>query len=187
MGRSIPRDVRDMVHITKENNNLHNPQTKETLMKKLRKLFTSKKVWYIVLVLALGAAGWQTVKRFMELQNLKGIGMATVSRLESVGRTLGVPKTTLDAQRLKYLDDQLNQCVTLVSQDEITVTEAMRRYKKLFKRSDPTGLYDVLGMELAKKLDRVTGKTWFGLPTSNQLYYSVARTILSKKSNVSKH
>ena len=174
MARGPPREV---VKILRESRDadLTDPASKSSFKQKLKRLARSKKTWYTLITLALGAAGWVVVRKYMDLKNLKGLGKVTTGLLESAGKKLNIAPTPFGANRLQFLERKQEHLVDLVLQGKLDHETAVRDYMKLFKPSDPEDLWKSLGADFAIKLDRAT--TASSLPYIELWPYLVKRTI----------
>lgn len=151
--RGPPREVAKILQEVRKAD-LSDPATKSSLRQKLMRLARTKKAWYTLIVtLAMGATGLVVVKKYAELENLKGVGEATVSLLESAGEKLGITHSLFKEGRLAYLERQQGRYLKMAVQGKMDPTEAVEQYVNLFNQNDPWGLWMTMGHSLASKIE----------------------------------
>ena len=155
MPRSPPHEVTEIIQDSK-NVDVNDATSKAKLTKKIDRLSRSKKIWYTLLTLALGAAGWSLVKTYMDLKHLQGVGKVTVARLEHLGKKLGIQTPWFGANRMTYLEHEKKRLIALTVRGNIDSAAAVRQYLRLFKKSDPEDLWLTFGADFVFKLDRAT-------------------------------
>lgn len=127
MPTPVPRIVKTLAH----------EKDPQNAKKTLRKIVGSKKTWTVLLMLALGGAGWFVARRYMTAARLSGIGKSTVDKLKTQGALLHIPRTPFNKRRVLELDALQKKVSTQFRNGNITSKVGADMMRNAFKPSDP--------------------------------------------------
>lgn len=126
----VPRLVKTLAHEK-------NLKDAKTTLCNITKKKTISTPWKVLLMLALGGAGWIVARRYMKAAHLSGIGPATVAALKKLGQTLKITPTPFDVNRIRALDALKKSLSSHVRDGTLTGKVGLQKLQKAFKKSDP--------------------------------------------------